>query len=482
MDFTLLIILYYLFITTICIKIILDTDTPSKAFAYLFLVVFFPIVGILFYFSFGINYRKRKLYSKKLESNIYAFDEILKQINIYSLQLIDETKQQLKNFSSLAIMVARENGFTTQNNRAEILVNGEQKFPSLIDSLKIAKNHIHIEYYIFEDDTIGNTIGDILIQKAQEGVKVRFIYDDFGSKSLGSSFKKRLVQAGVEIAPFYKIKLLFLINSLNYRNHRKIIIIDGSIGYVGGINISDKYINDNKSSLFWRDTHLKIEGTAVFNLQMIFLTDWNFCAEQSIPFSEIYFPLNKVLKTQFGNQLIQISASGPDSEYEGIMYALIRAIQLSKKEICLCTPYFIPEKSVVDALKIAHLSGVKVKILVPGVSDSKLVNAASNSNYEELLKIGIEVYKYQKGFVHAKTLVCDEQLAIIGTANIDERSFDLNFEVNALIYNKNTANQLRDIFYEDLKNSKKIDLEDWQNRPYFIKVTERIIRLFSPLM
>lgn len=369
----------------------------------------------------------------------------------------------------------------SDNNSVELFINGETKFPAVLEDLHQAKHHIHIEYYIYENDKIGNQIAEILIKKAKEGVKVRFIYDDFGSRSIRNQLVKKLIKAGIEAYPFYKINLIQFANRINYRNHRKIIIIDGYIGYVGGINVSDKYINTDSGKLFWRDTHMKIVGTSVLNLQFIFLTDWNFCAQQNLPFSESYFPL-QIESKSFGNQLVQIVASGPDYDYQTTMYSLIQSILSTKKELLITTPYFIPDKSFLDALKISALSGVDIKLLVPGVSDSFVVNTTSQSFYEELMKSGIKIYRYQKGFVHAKTLVCDRKVSIVGTVNLDNRSFDLNFELNAIVYDTKIAEQLTQYFFQDLEHSKELTLHEWKQRPFYMKAAERTLHLFSALM
>lgn len=273
-----------------------------------------------------------------------------------------------------------------------------------------------------------------------------------------------------------------LANRINYRNHRKIIVIDGKVGFVGGVNVSERYINPNKFNCYWRDTHIKIEGLAVLNLQRVFLADWNFCADQNVIVEEELFPVGNQEKESEDKQLVQVISSGPDSDHPDIMYALIQAILLSKKEILITTPYFVPRASFLDALKIASLSGVSIKLLVPSISDSKLVNGVSNSFYKEVLEIGVEVYRYKKGFVHAKTMVFDELVCSVGTANLDERSFDLNFEINALIYNKDFASQLKKAFLEDLKDSEKIELNQWNNRPVLIRFTERVARLLAPIL
>ena len=289
--------------------------------------------------------------------------------------------------------------------------------------------------------------------------------------------------AGIVAFPFYKIKLIALANRLNYRNHRKIIVVDGSIGFVGGINVCDKYINyDNgEKSLFWRDTHLRIEGSAVLTLQYIFMGDWNYCAGKKLTPNTSFFPESHEIK-QNANKIVQIAASGPDSETPLIQQSLMQAINLTKEELLITTPYFIPGESIIDNLVIAATSGVLVKLLVPGKSDSLLVNYAARANYGRLLNAGVEIFQYQKGFVHAKTLVADSKLAIVGTANMDIRSFDLNFEVNAIVYDQEIATELRKAFFEDLKVSTKIDAIEWRERPKMIHLAEKIAELFSPLL
>lgn len=473
-------IIYAAILIIICFRIIFFSETPSKALGYLLLVTFFPVIGIMIYFSVGLNYRKKKLYQKKLEIDDSAYPRLIQQLYNYSHETLVENQEKIGYFNQLASYSVKKN-LTSANNTAMLLVNGENKFPDVLESLKKAKHHIHIQYYIYDNDDIGAELAQVLIQKAREGVEVRFIYDDFGSRKIRKNIVKQLIEAGVEAYPFHKIKLVVLANRLNYRNHRKIIVIDGFVGYVGGINVADKYINNQKNKLYWRDTHLKIVGTSVTNLQFVFLTDWNFCANQQISFSNDYFPAVNGNKT-YGNQLVQVVSSGPDSKYPSIKYTLIQAILRAKQKIYITTPYFIPDKSFLDAILIAALSKVNVKLLMPGISDSFIVNTTSQSYYQELLDAGVEIYTYTKGFVHAKTMVCDERLAIIGTANLDNRSFDLNFEINSIVYDEGIARELTEIFEQDLSLSKQILSEDWQKRLLLRKFTERLFNLFSSLM
>jgi len=361
-----------------------------------------------------------------------------------------------------------------------LLKNGENKFPELLKAIRSATHHIHLEYYIYECDDTGLEMIELLIEKAKKGIEIRFIYDDFGSPGIKKKVEQRMKLAGIEIFPFHKINFYLLANRINYRNHRKIVIIDGDIAFTGGINVSDKYVNKGGAGkLFWRDTHVMIKGPAVYYLQYLFITDWNFCCPRQLAPDQSYFAKGDRI---LNNCYVQIAASGPDSPLPSVLYSLLQAIYLAREEILITTPYFIPGESLLDALCVAALSGLKVKLLVPGISDSKFVNAASKSYYKTLLEAGVEIYLYQKGFVHAKTMITDSKLSIIGTANMDYRSFELNFEVNAIIYNSSFAQQMRDLFFADLDDALKIDMEEWISRPWHQQLPEKIARLFSPVL
>ena len=474
---------YLLIVFLVILRVLYDTRSSIKALAYILFIIFAPVAGMLFYFSFGINYRKRKLYSKKISIDEPLRLRIRNNMNTYSEAILDSGLIEEK-YKTLTEFIRRSGSSPlTANNDVKLLINGEDKFPVLVKALLNAKNHIHLEYYIYENDITGNEIAEILIKKAKEGVEVRFMYDDFGSHGLGKSFIQRLKRAGVQTAPFYKIKWYALASRINYRNHRKIIIIDGNVSFVGGINMSDKYRNDleTKNRLYWRDTHLMITGQATAYLQYLFVCDWNFCSNTKLAYSEVYFP-DTSQQEIIENDVVQIAASGPDSSQPLIFYSLLEAISCAKKSIYITSPYFIPGESLMDALIIAIQSGLDVKVLIPGISDSKMVNTAASAYYTELLQYGAKIYKYNKGFVHAKTMVIDNDLSIIGSANMDYRSFDLNFEVNAMVYSKNIANQLTVAFEDDLKVSEQIDKDSWINRPKYIHLWEKVVRLLSPFL
>lgn len=476
-------IIYVLILLLVILRVLFDTRSSTKALAYILFILFVPFVGIFFYFSFGINYRKRKLYSKKIIEDEPLRKKIINKMNAYSEAILN-SELTSDNHQNLIEFIRRSgNSPLTANNVVKLLINGDEKFPELMTALENAKSHIHLEYYIFEGDTTGTAIAQLLIKKAKQGIEVRFMYDDFGSHSLAKPFLERLKDAGVQAIPFYKIKWYALASRLNYRNHRKIIVIDGEIGFVGGINISDKYRNDLniKNDLFWRDSHLMITGNATAYLQYLFICDWNFCRKSNLEHNDTFFPVAINNKT-FGDEIVQIVASGPDSSIPVIFYSLLEAIGSAKNNIYITSPYFIPGESLMDALIIAIQSGLDVKILIPGLSDSRMVDAAASAYYTELLQYGAKIYKYNKGFVHAKTMVIDDNLAIVGSANMDYRSFDLNFEVNAMVYSTQIAAQLTEIFEEDLKDSEQIDAITWLNRPKYIHLWEKIVRLLSPFL
>ena len=467
-------IIYIIILVLVCLRIIYDTRSPTKTLAYLLFAIFVPFFGMAFYFAFGTNYRKRKLYTNKLERDVYK----------YARQAMAEGSPEVKEYKELAIMLLKDSfSPVTNGNDVKVLVNGENKFPDVLESIKNAKHHIHMEYYIYADDETGGMVADALIKKAQEGVEIRFMYDAFGSSGLRKKMVKKLKAANIAVFPFYKIIFIFLASRINYRNHRKIIVIDGKIAFVGGINVSDKYVNKDKKKkkLFWRDTHLMIEGPGVYYLQYLFLCDWNFCSKEGVLPDPVYFPKIQPAVDK-GKSSVQIAASGPDSDVPTILFSLLQGINLAKKEVLITTPYFIPGESILDALMAAALGGVSVKLLVPGKSDSGFVNAAAKSHYEDLLKAGVEIYMYQLGFVHAKTMVIDREVGIVGSANMDFRSFDLNFEANAIVYDPKIAEELAEDFAEDLEGSIRITLEEWQKRPLLHQLYHKIAGLFSPIL
>ncbi len=477
-------IIYVIILIIVSIRIIYDTRSHVKALAWVLCVIFLPVLGMILYFSFGINYRKRKMYSKKLFEDDDLARKLQEDIFNYSKHSLAKADESVQHNRELAHMLVRDSlSPLTADNSVELLINGEKKFPSVFEAIRAARKHIHIEYYIYEDGEIGRQLEQLLIEKARQGVTVRFIYDDYGSRSIRKTLVKRLRAGGVQAFPFHKVLFIALANRLNYRNHRKIIVIDGQIAFVGGINVSDRYINCEtlQNKIYWRDTHIRIEGPGVYYLQYIFMCDWNFCANEKMQPNEEFFPKRKDFVTR-GDRYVQIAASGPDSDTPTILFSLLQAINLATKEILITTPYFIPGESLLNALIISSLGGVKVKLLVPYKSDTLFVDIAARSYFDDLLRAGVEIYRYRHGFIHAKTLVADGKVAIVGTANLDSRSFDLNFEVNAIVYGEELSNELKNVFYNDLQYSERLNSVDWEDRPVLQQLLEKSARLLSPLL
>ncbi|UNM95273.1 cardiolipin synthase [Ignatzschineria rhizosphaerae] len=475
-------IIYIIFILTICVKIIYDTTSVSKTLGYLVLIVFLPLFGVILYLSLGVNYRNKAMYDKKLEYNGDLKDEIYEYTKHIDQDPLAIENPVIEQFKRLAHSVSTEDvHWMSLNNDVKLLKNGENKYPEVLKAIAEAKETIHIEYYIVRNDGIGNQIKDALIKKAKEGVKVRFIYDDFGSSKIRKAFAQEMRNAGIEVFAFRKLLFIFWANRVNYRNHRKIIVIDGRVGFVGGINIGDDYINvPNSGKPILRDMHVRLEGYSCYALQHLFLSDWNFCAKQKVEPNAELFPID--LREDKGTTAVQIVASGPDSEEPYIMNSVMQAIALAEKEVLITTPYFIPTEQILTMLKIAARSQVKVKLLVPERTNSLLVRMASRALYLDLLRAGVEIYHYRKGFIHAKTSVYDRSLAMIGTANMDIRSFDLNFEVNSIVYDRDFAEKMTAQFYEDLENAVPVTLEEWEKRPKYKVFADKFVYLASSLL
>src|SRR5690625_320980 len=477
-------IIYLLIVVGVCLRVIYDTQSVNKSISYLLVVIFLPALGILIYFTFGINYRHRQMYSKNLIDTVKLQQQYREQSVKESPEIIQSTETRRADHKARPTRLLHEDYRpSTRQNKAEILINGEERCPRVKEELRKARHHSHLEYYIYEPDTIGQEIADILMEKAREGVEVRLIYDDFGSRNIRRNLVPQLRKAGVEVHPFYKIKIVALANKINYRNHRKIIVIDGQKAFVGGINISNHYINDSAypTPIYWRDIHLYMSGPVVRSLQFLFMGDWNFCARDNLQPSREYFPRAKA-QPDGDDLFMQIAASGPDSDSPVILYSILQAIMLAKQEILITTPYFVPGESLKDLVIVAAKGGITVRLMVPEDSDSRFVNLASQSYYMELLRAGVKIYRYKKGLVHSKTMMIDQEIVIIGTANMDIRSFDLNFEVNAVIYNEEKAAEMRQIFFEDVRDSQLIRIEEWQKRSRWIFFAEKIARLMSPLL
>ncbi len=471
-----LVIGYYLLVLFAVIKILLENKNPLKTHSYVLLLILLPIAGLLIYLFFGQEYRRHKFFSRKKAMDSSMVDSIVNdQLNLaFQHELIDDERVKEK-LNIIKLLLRNNNAFLTKNNKVKMLINGEQKFDALLNDIDKATSHIHLEYYIFEEDEIGKKVLNKLIKKASEGVKVRFIYDGVGT-SIPLATKAKLKKAGIIAKPIMPVYLRKF-SKANYRDHRKIVVIDGKIGYVGGINIADRYVH-KEGQKHWRDTHLKMEGNAVYSLQIAFLLNWYYAAKEKLNFTRNLFPTIH----SAGSTCVQIAGSGPDTDWASIMQAFFVAITSASKRVWITSPYFIPNEPVLMAIKTAALRGIDVQIIFPHLPDSLIVHAASMSYMKEVLEAGVKVHLYTKGFVHAKTLLVDDVFSSVGTANMDYRSFDQNYEINAMVYSEIFATQLEKQFLEDVGQCIPLQLNRWEQRPIRTKLLESVARLLAPLL
>ncbi|MDL2230776.1 cardiolipin synthase, partial [Alistipes sp. OttesenSCG-928-L06] len=441
-------LLYVAFIVVVICLLIHDKRDPGKSWAWIAAIVLLPFVGFILYMVFGRNHRKEKLYSRKEISDLEIQMETLSARQLYELNnpLFQYRKEILKYKEIITLLLNNNKSLLTARNKATVLHNGSETFPAILEALRAAKTFIHVEYYIFEKDRVGREFANILMDKAREGVEVRFIYDDVGSWGLSPKFLHRMKKAGVKVHCFQRVVFPFLTSKINYRNHRKIVVVDGEVGFTGGINIAKRYVTGTKLGI-WRDTHLRIEGEAVATLNAVFAMDWFFVSKEKLADMDKYYPPSGIdIETP-----LQIASSGPDSDWASIMQAFFAAMTKAKDHIYISTPYFLPNQAIMTAVEVAAMSGVDVRILLPEKSDSKIVHWATKSYITELLDAKVKVYFYKKGFNHSKLIMIDSVFSSLGTANMDNRSFDVNFEVTAILYDEKVTRELEEHFLEDLR-------------------------------
>lgn len=471
-----------IYIVNICmamIVIFLERKDPTATLAWVLVLLIFPGFGFLLYLLLAQNFSRKQLFIMKVYAKKTFGDYIKVQKELFSTGGLVFNDKNIENYKDLIKMNLFYYGFSyTQNNEIVIYTDGERKFQELFNSIENAKDHIHMEYYIIRNDDLGNKLLNLLSKKAKEGVEVRLLYDSVGGRQISKDKIEKLKNSGVKVAVFFSSTIPFVNFKINYRNHRKIVVIDGIVGFVGGFNVGNEYMGLNNKIGYWRDTHLKISGDAVIDLQTRFFLDWSHASKQELMFLPKYFPDNRIQ----GKVGIQIISSGPDKSDEVIKSNYVKMINSAKKSILIQTPYFIPDASVFEAIKIAAASGVDVRIMIPCKPDHPFVYWATYWYCGGLLKYGVKVYIYEYGFLHAKTLVIDGTVASVGTANFDVRSFKLNFECNAIIYDTKTSQMLYDIFMDDLNYSMELTRELYLERGVLIRFKESVCRLLAPLL
>lgn len=461
-------IIYAIIAAALSVVIIMENRNPIRTLAWILVLIVFPIGGAIIYLFFGRDHRKKHLLLERLDSNNNKVDPAA----LTEMGIPD-------NFQKLVRLIDNNQHSSLFNdNKVSVYANGGEIFDSLFADLDKAEKSIHIEFYIIEEGEIGNHLHDLLLKKALEGVEVRVIYDYIGGMRLPIEWRRSLVDAGVKINSFLTAKSLSGLQYINYRNHRKLVIIDGEVGYTGGVNIADRYRLGDHLGL-WRDTFIRVSGSAVKAMQHAFLIDWKFvCSSEKIELEDY---VNEVKEENRGDEMMQIVTSGPDTEWPNILNGVLSAINNAKKCIYIHTPYFIPPEPLMIALESAALSGVDVRLMLSENSDSLIVSTASRSYIDRMLRAGIRVFFYRYNFLHSKAIVMDDYLSILGTANMDIRSFEQNFEVAAFIYGDKTAGELVRHFEDDMKTCKELNIQAWRHRSVPKRIRESFARLLSPL-
>lgn len=461
-------------ITTIgCIVVVVSENrNPVRSLAWVTVLLLLPVIGILIYLFFGRSLKSVIMITRNNRKKLQG-QASLNTLESANLKLSGSSLQIINLVNSIV-----EPHFFA-GNHVEVFTEGKDKFSQLKADLLAAKEYINFQYYIFSADAIGKELAEILIKKAHEGVKVRVIYDHVGSWSIASSFFKHLRREGVEAYPFLKVTFPQQANRLNWRNHRKIVVIDGKVGYIGGMNIADRYVTGEKGYKAWRDTHLRVVGNAVKGLQFSFAIDWNFMKRMLLD-----QPLHTEHTTSSTDCVgMQIVSSGPTQPLNAMSMVILRAISLAQKCIYIQTPYFLPEESMKSALQAAALSGVDVRIMIPLYPDSKILKYSSLSYVKECLEAGITVLLYTERMLHAKCVIIDDEFVTTGSTNFDFRSFEHNFECNALIYSKSFCQKMKAIFNADAERScKEMTLDEWVKRPMRQRALESMSRLLGPIL
>lgn len=467
-----LVILNDIVVILAIIHVLMDNRLPAKTMAWALVIYFVPVAGIVLYVFFGVNTRRDRLVSERSMNEITR-RSMLSFVGQQDLRLPENHKQ------TIDLFVNQSMALPFKDNTVDIYTDGYGFFPALLAAIRNATSHIHIDIYIFADDALGRLVSDSLIDKARQGVEVRVIYDDVGCWNVSRHFFERMREEGIEVCPFLPVRFPSFTSKVNYRNHRKIIVVDGKVGFIGGMNIAQRYVKGVEGRP-WRDTMTKITGSAVYSLQREFLVDWYFVDRTRLSDRKYYPP---VVSSDYDDCLIQIVTGGPVTPFPEIMQGYMRVILAARRYIYIETPYFIPTEPVLFALKTAALGGIDVRIIVPERSDARFVEWAGRSYLRDMTVSGVKVYLYESGFLHSKILVCDDSLATCGSTNVDSRSFENNFESNAFFYDETVARRFRRIFLEDLGRSVPLSEKPGRMNPgFFPRLWESLTRLLSPLL
>ena len=468
MWITIFLSIYIIIALFIVLSLLLHGAKPTKTLAWLLAIFTIPVGGILLYFLLGRNRRKNKL----LEPSKLFSQSFQKPLTLH-------TEHLKGRYEKLMNLIHKNCDFqVTRHNQLEPLKDGKTTFKAIFDALSKANNQIHLQYYIFEDGELADRLLRLFEDKISQGVQIRMIYDGVGSFSLSKVYLKKLFAIGVEVYPFLPFKFGRFLRSVNYRNHRKIIVIDSKVAFTGGINVSDKYLKGDPDLGNWHDMHLRIEGQAARQLDDVFAADWYLVSQKAIT----PLPESNILNSSGLGKSVQIASGGPDNDFPVLEQAYFTIINQAKDYLYITNPYIIPGPAILQALQTTSLSGVDVRLMISEKVDSKIVGWCVRSYFQALLKSGIKIYLFPDGFLHSKIIVSDDAISTIGTANLDDRSFEQNYEVNAIIYDKLFAKLLKDDFLKDSNKSRLLTYEEHLKRPWGDKLKEGFAKVFSPLL
>ncbi|MDO4312096.1 MAG: cardiolipin synthase [Eubacteriales bacterium] len=460
--------------------IFFQRQNPTTVWAWLLVLYFIPVLGFVLYLVLGQNFHKDRMFRmKEIEGEMkYAIRRQGESIYKKKLRLRDPEQGRYRNL--ILYNLNEGESVLTDNNDIQIFTDGKEKFKALLWEMDHARNYIHLQYYIIKNDELWKEIEEVLIRKVKQGVEVRVLFDSMGCRTMHNRDWERLETAGIQVAEFFPAVLGSLQLRVNYRNHRKIVVIDGRVGFVGGFNIGREYLGRDKKFGYWRDTHICIQGSAVVSLAVRFILDWNYAARENLFLDDRLFAVPEFERV--GREPVQIISSGPDSRNPVIRNNYLRLIHMAKKSVYIQTPYFIPDSDILNALKIAAKSGIDVRIMIPCKPDHPFVYWATYSYMGDMIAAGAKCYTYDKGFLHSKCMCVDGLATCMGTANMDIRSFALNFEVNATIYSAKTTSKLEEAFRKDIETATLVTRKKYQNRGLVIRVKEQVCRLLSPLL
>ena len=466
------ILIYAFTVTATILTVLMDNRQPAKTMAWVLVLLFVPVVGIVLYFFFGQNVRKMRFISQRSLDQLTR-RSMLEFVEQRELRLPDEYRTQLRHFAN------QNMSLPFKDNEADIYTSGYDFFPALLRAIAEAKHHIHLEVYIFADDALGRLVADALIARSKAGVEVRLIYDDVGSWRVKKSLFERMRNAGIDVHAFMPVKFPAFTSKVNYRNHRKLCVIDGTVGFIGGMNIALRYVKGTPRQP-WRDTHLCVRGGAVYALQCSFLVDWYF-VDRTLITNRRYYP---PVPWRINNDCIaQVVTGSPVAQWPDMMQGYVRVLLEAQQYVYIATPYFLPTEPILFAMRTAALAGVDVRLMLPRHSDSRLLEWASISYVMETLEAGVKVLLYTAGFNHSKLLVCDDSLCTCGSANVDFRSFENNFEANIFFYDRTMALRMKQVFLDDEAHCTTIDnVRELTHRPFRLRLWESVVRLISPLL